>query len=110
VVSLERVAENPNLREFYVRVDENGSLLTVDGFEDGSFLDLFEMREYKPSRVHAAAKKKAEAEGTEVLQTGRKYLFTVGRTNELFCDSPSELLNGCVRADGGGPKVFKVFK
>ena len=110
VVSLEKVSENPNLREFYVRVSKNGSLLTVDSFDDGSFLDLFEMREYKPSRVHAAAKKKAEAEGTEVLQTGRKYLFTVGRTNKLFCASPSELLNGCVRADGGGPKVFKVFK
>ncbi len=110
VVSLEKVAENPNLREFYVRVSENGNLMTVDGFEDGSFSDLFEMREYKPSRVHAAAKKKAEAEGTEVLQTGRKYLFTVGRTNKLFCASPSELLNGCIRADGGGPKVFKVFR
>ena len=110
VVSLEKVSENPNLREFYVRVDENGRLLTVDGFEDGSFVDLFQMREYTPSRVHAAAKKKAEAEGTEELQTGRKYLCTVGRTNQLFCASPSELLNGCIRADGGGPKVFKVFR
>ncbi len=110
VVSLEKVSENQNLREFYVRVDQNGQLLPVDGFEDGSFVDLFQMREYTPSRVHAAAKKKAEAEGTEELQTGRKYLCTVGRTNRLFCASPSELLNGCVRADGGGPKVFKVFK
>ncbi len=110
VVSLEKVSENPNLREYYVRVDDKGQLATVDGYEDGSFVDLFEMREYKPSRVHAAAKKKADAEGTEELQTGRKYLFTVGRTNTLFCGSPSELINGCVRSDEGGPMVFPVFK
>ena len=72
VVSLEKVSENPNLREYYVRVDDKGQLATVDGYEDGSFVDLFEMREYKPSRVHAAAKKKADAEGTEELQTGKE--------------------------------------
>ena len=67
------------------------------------------MREYKPSRVHAAAKKQKETDGTEELQTGRKYLFSIGRTDKLFGETPNELINGCIRAEGGGPKAFNVF-
>ena len=110
VVSLEKVLENPNLRDFYVRVRDDGQLFTIEGFEDGSFVDLFELREYKPSRIYVAAKEKIDTERTAELQTGRKYLCTVGRTNKLFCEFSSELINGCIRADGGGAKVFPVFK
>lgn len=28
---------------------------------------------------------------------------------ESVVDTPSELLNGCVRAEGGGPKTFSIF-
>jgi hypothetical protein len=109
VVSLDKVTGNVNLKDFYVRVSDDGQIAYVEGFEEGEYVDLFELREYKPSRVHAAAKKKEEEEGVEELQTGRKYLFSVGRTKKLFGDSPSELLNGCIRAEGGGPKVFPIF-
>ncbi len=109
VVGLDKLTGNINLKEYFVRVSDDGQVAYVDGYESGDYADLFELREYKPSRVHAAAKKQKEDEGTEELQTGRTYLFTVGRTRKLFGDTPSELLNGCVRAEGGGPKVFSIF-
>ena len=68
------------------------------------------MGEYKPSWVHAAVKKKKDEDGTEELQTGRKYLVTIGRTDKLFDDTPNDLVNGCICGDdGGGPKAFNVF-
>jgi hypothetical protein len=109
VVGLDKLTGNINLKEYFVRVSDDGQVAYVDGYESGDYTDLFELREYKPSRVHAAAKKQKETDGTEELQTGRKYLFTVGRTRKLFGDTPSELLNGCVRAEGGGPKTFSIF-
>ena len=72
-------------------------------------VDLFEIREYKPVRIASAAKKEAEAEGKEQLQTGRKYLYTVGRTKQLFGDMPADVINSCVRGEDGGPKVFPAF-
>jgi hypothetical protein len=47
--------------------------------------------------------------GAEELQTGRKYLFSIGRTDKLFGETPNDLINGCIRAEGGGPKAFNVF-
>ena len=92
-----------------MRRRSSGELAFIEGFEDGNFIDLFEIREYKPSRVHAAVKKEQEDEGTEPLQTGHKYLYTVGRTDKLFAKTPNDLISGCIRAEGGGPKVFNVF-
>ena len=88
---------------------DNGEIAFIEGFEEGQYVDLFEMREYKPSRLHAAAKKKKEEDGTEELQTGRKYLFTIGRTDKLFGETPNDLINGCIRAEGGDPKAFNAF-
>ena len=87
----------------------SGKILYLEDFEDGSYVDLFELREYKPSRVHNAAKKQADKGEAEELMTGRKYLCTAGRTDRLFEENPSDLLNCCIRAEGGGPKVFQVF-
>ena len=44
-----------------------------------------------------------------MLQTGRKYLYTIGRTNRLFGDMPADVINGCVRGESGGPKLFPAF-
>lgn len=93
----------------YFRLRGNGGIAFLEDFEEGQYVDLFEMREYKPSRVHAAAKKQKETDGTEELQTGRKYLFSIGRTDKLFGETPNDLINGCIRAEGGGPKAFNVF-
>ncbi|MEW6754560.1 MAG: hypothetical protein AB1505_26790, partial [Candidatus Latescibacterota bacterium] len=109
VASLDKVTGSPALKQFYVRVREDGHLAYLDSFEDGSYVDLFELREYKPSRVHLAVRQQAQEEGTEELQTGRKYLFTVGRTNSLFWNTPSELINSCIRSAEGGPVIFPVF-
>ena len=109
VVSLDKVTGNQTLQELYVRLRSSGELAFIEGFEDGNFIDLFEIREYKPSRVHAVVKKEQEDEGTEPLQTGHKYLYTVGRTDKLFAKTPNDLISGYIRAEGGGPKVFNVF-
>ena len=97
------------MKEYYVRVRSSGAIAFLEHFEDGKHVDLFEMREYKPSRVHAAAQKEKDEDGTEELLTGRKYLFTIGRTKKLFSDTPNDLINGCIRDEGGRPKVFNIF-
>ena len=109
VVSLDKVSGNANLKDLYVRVSEEGQIHYVENFEDGTYVDLFELREYKPVRLASAAKKKAEEQGTEQLQTGRKYLSTLGRTNQLFADMPADIINSCVRGEDGGPKMFPAF-
>jgi len=109
VVSLDKVSGNGNLKELYVRLKESGEINFVEDYEDGTFVDLFELREYKPARIATAAKKQAEAAGTESLQTGRKYLYTLGRTNKLFGEAPADVINSCVRSESGGPKVFVSF-
>lgn len=109
VVCLEKVTGNPSLRDYYVRVHDNGKIAYREDFEDGNFVDLFELREYKPSRVHNAAKKQSDKGEGEELMMGRKYLCTAGRTDRLFEETPSDLLNGCIRAEGGGPKIFQIF-
>ena len=109
VVSLDKISGNGNLKDLYVRVQEDGKIHFLENFEDGSFADLFELREYKPIRIASAAKKEAEEEESEQLHTGRKYLFTIGRTNKLFGDSPADIVNNCVRNDDGGPMVFPAF-
>ncbi len=109
VVSLDKVAGNSNLKDLYVRVTDDGQMYYVEDYEDGSFVDLFELREYKPARLASAAKKEADANDTEALQTGRKYLCTVGRTNRLIGEMPADVINGCVRDDAGATKVFPAF-
>ena len=107
VVGLDKITGNINLKEYYVRFRGNGEIAFIENFEDGKHVDLFEMGEYKPSWVHAAVKKKKDGYGTEELQTGRKYLFTICRTDKLFGDTPNDLVNGCIHGDdGGGPQGF----
>ncbi|MFC1525292.1 hypothetical protein ACFL6X_00600, partial [Candidatus Latescibacterota bacterium] len=109
VVSLDKVCGNANLKELYVRVNDEGQIHYVEDYEDGSYVDLFELREYKPARLAQAAKKKAEEEGTEAMQTGRKYLYTVGRTSHLFGETSADVINGCVRGEDGAAKLFPAF-
>ena len=109
VISLDKVAGNANLKDLYVRVDDAGQLHYVADFEDGTWVDLFQLIEYKPQRLASAARKKSEEEDTEALQTGRKYLATVGRANKLFGESPAPVINGCFRGDDGETKIFDAF-
>ena len=109
VVSLDRIAGNANLKELFVRVREDGQVHYVEDFDDGTWVDLFQLREYKPARLATAAKKKAEDQDTEMLQTGRKYLFSVGRVQKLFGESEAAVINNCFRGDDGETKVFPAF-
>ncbi len=92
VVSLGKLNQDGNLKNLFVRLRQDGQIYFVEDFEDGTYVNLFELREYPPSRVHANAQKKEAEEGEAELQTGRKYLFTVGRTNQLFGSSPNDVL------------------
>lgn len=106
VVTLDKISGKQSFMNLCVRVGDNGKVLYIHGFEDGSYVDLFELREYKPSRMRA---KEKTAEDEVDLQTGRKYLYTVGRTNCLFGESPSHVINSCIRGVDGTPKVFPVL-
>ena len=78
-----------------------------------------ESRSGRPCRVraglgerggeHAATQQEKEAQGADPAQAGRKYLFTIGRTKHIFGDTPNELIDGCIRAESGGPKIFNDF-
>ena len=109
VVGLDKICGDPNFKDLYIRVDEDGKVIYHDDFEDGSYVDLFELREYKPSRVHARAKEQAVQSDAEELQTGSKYLYTVGCTNQFFGKSPSDVINSCIRSEDGSLNVFPVF-
>jgi hypothetical protein len=84
VVGLDRIAGNANLKELFVRVREDGQVHYVEDFEDGTWVDLFQLREYKPARLATAAKKKADDQDTEMLQTGRKYSVLCGPSSEAL--------------------------
>jgi hypothetical protein len=49
-------------------------------------------------------------EDAELLKTGEKYLYTVGRTNQVFSATPAEVIDGCVRDDEGKIKLFPAFR
>ncbi len=110
VVGLDKICNNPSFANYFVRVHEDGTILYAEGFEDGTYMDLFELREYQPIRMHVSAKKQADAEGTEPLQTGHKYLYTVARINRLAGQSSAELFSTCVRKEDGNPKIFPIFE
>ena len=102
VANLEKVCGNANLQNFYIRLRDDGRPLFVDGYEDNSFIDVYELREYKPVRMKLNAAKKA----AEQLQTGRKYLFGVGRTQNLWGQTPGQLSDSCKKRDDGSIEVF----
>jgi len=109
VAGLDKISGNPNLKDLFVRVQEDGRLLYIEGYEDDTYLDLFEVREYKPMRMQGNAQQKAAEEGTDALQTGHQYLYTAGRTNNLFGKAPGEIINTCVRKEDGSIQIFPVF-
>jgi hypothetical protein len=116
VASLDKVTGNPSLISYYVRLRDDGRVAYLEEFEDGTFVDVFELKEHKPmygpSPSEKAEKEERihEEEGEEA-QGGdrphkRKYLFTVGRTNRLFATTPSDLINGCIKGSGGTPRIW----
>jgi len=108
VVSLENLTGNTAVRDLYLRVDADGELLYVEGYEDGSYIDLLELREYTDARIQAV--NEGSEFGAEPLQTGEKYLFTVGRTQSFFAADPSATIASCVRDEEGEIRIFPIFR
>ncbi|MFA6109021.1 MAG: hypothetical protein WDA75_09630 [Candidatus Latescibacterota bacterium] len=115
VASLDKITGNPSLMGYYVRLRDDGRVAYLEEFEDGTFVDVFELKEHKflgqkPAIEKAEKEEIPEEEDDEAQsgerQTRRKYLFTVGRTNRLFAATPSDLINGCIKGTGGGPRIW----
>ena len=49
-------------------------------------------------------------EREEPLQAGEKYLYTLGRTKQIFAATPEELRESCIREEDGEIKVFPLFR
>ena len=78
-------------------------------FSDGQYVDVFEICELELQRMQAAIQEEKEMQGGDPAQDGSKYLFTVGRTKHIFSETPTVLIDGCIRAESGSPNIFNVF-
>ena len=106
VVSLDKISGNPLLKDLYVRVGVGGRIFFVEGFKDGNYADIFELRVYTPVRIQTTSGE----DGSEPLQTGEKYLYTLGRTSEIFGGTREDVLNSCIREEDESVKVFQIFR
>ena len=68
VASLAKLSGNADVHQLYVRVGTDGKVLYVEGYEDGTYADLMELREY--SRVRMQTFNEGEGD-SEPLQTPR---------------------------------------
>ncbi len=109
VVSLGKLSGNSEFNSYYVRVGVDGKLLYVEGYEDDMHLDLMELREYTQVRMQASGQS-GDQEGDEPLQTGEKYLYTIGRTDQAFAAHIGEVVDSCVRNEDGTIKIFPIFR
>ncbi|MBI2505109.1 MAG: hypothetical protein HYW07_17970 [Candidatus Latescibacteria bacterium] len=110
VVGLDKVCNNTAFVNYFVRVREDGNIIYVQGFENGTYVDLFELREYKDMQMFSEMQDKKKKKQAEMLQPGHKYLFSVGRINRLAGTTNGELLSTCVLNEDGNPKIFPVFE
>jgi len=108
VVSLEKLTANAELRHLYLRVTADGTVLYVEGYEDGTYTDLLELRAYTQVRVQAS-NASGEA-GSDPLQTGGKYLYNLGRTQDFFGANASAIIAKCVRDEEGEIQIFPIFR
>ena len=100
---------NPELAHLFVRTNVESKLLVIEDFEDGSYVDLFELRQNEKRQMHARAKERAVAEDSGELQVGSSYLYSLGRTNKPFGGSLAEVMGGCVLTEEGEPMVYPIF-
>lgn len=110
VVGLDKVTSNTAFVNYFVRVREDGNIVYVQGFGDGTFVDLYELREYKDMQMFSEMADKKKKKQVEMLQPGHKYLFTVARINRLAGSTNGELLSTAVLNDEGNPKIFPTFE
>ena len=109
VIGLDMLTGNPALAHLFARVDVQNKLLVIEDFEDGSYVDLFELRQNERRQMHARAKERATQEDSGELQVGSNYLYSVGRTNKPFGGSVTEVMGGCVLTEDGEPMIYPIF-
>ncbi len=110
VVGLDKVTSNTAFVNYFVRVREDGNIVYLAGYDDGSYVDLYELREYKDMQMFSEMQDKKKKKQAEMLQPGHKYLFTVARINRLAGTTNGELLSTAVLNDKGNPKIFPTFE
>ena len=104
VTGLDKVSGNANLKNLFVRLHEDGRLLYIEDYKDGSYMDIFNLQEYTPMRMQQAVD-----EGERLLQTGHQYLHTLGRTNNLFDTDPGKIIKSCITKEDGSTHIFPIF-
>ncbi len=109
VTSLERLTGNPDLGHLFIRLSVDGKMLFIEDYEDGNYIDIFELHKNTKRQMHARAKDRARAGDTGELQTGSSYLSTLGRTNKPFAQTEGEMKSAFVLTDEGDPMVFPIF-
>ena len=87
-----------------MRLHEDGRLLYIEDYKDGSYMDIFNLQEYTPMRMQQAFD-----EGERLLQTGHQYLHTLGRTNNLFDTDPGKIIKSCITKEDGSTHIFPIF-
>ena len=109
VVSLEKLSGSPELGHLFVRLSVEGSLLFIEDFEDGSYIDLFELRKNERKQMHAQARRRSQSSDSGELQSGARYLHSRGRTNKPFGATEAEVLSGCLLNDEDEPRIYAIF-
>ncbi len=109
MASLERLSGVAALEHLFVRLTTDGKLLFLEDYEDGSFIDVFSLRENKKRQMHARAHDRARSDHTGELQPGSSYLYTLCRTNNPFAHTERDILAACVVDDEGEPVIFDPF-
>ena len=106
VASLERLSGNPALSHLFVRLSTDGKLLFIEDYEDGSYIDLYELRESTKQQMHGRAQDRARTSNTGELQKGSSYLLTLGRSNDPFAPTEQQIMAACVVNDAGERVIF----
>ena len=109
VVSVEKLTGNAELSHLFVRLSVEGSLLFVEDFESGEYIDLFELRKNERKQMHAQARRRAASSDSGELQAGAKYLHSLGRTSKPFGSSLAEVMSACILTDEGEPRLYPIF-
>ena len=106
VASLERLSGNPALSHLFVRLSTDGKLLFIEDYEDGSYIDLYELRESTKQQMHGRALDRARTSNTGELQKGSSYLLTLGRSNDPFAPTEQQIMAACVVDDACERVIF----
>ena len=103
VVGLDTLTGNASVSHLVVRLDVQGQLLYIEDFEDGSYIDLFELRKNERRRMSS------KGDDGAALQSGSSYLHSVGRTSKPFGKSEADVMGACMQTEDGEPIIYPIF-